>query len=86
MDFNAIVEVVKLFFNNLIGSLNLFDIAAALIIAVSGICLAILARRITRIVKKTNDVDDDDKFMLTVKAFGLVLIFVSLLMVILQAL
>ena len=86
MDFQAILELAKAYIINLIDSLNLQTIAYSLIMAVSGLVIIILARRLTRIIKKNNDIDDEDKFMLTLKSFGLLLLFVALLMVIFQSL
>lgn len=86
MDFNTIIELVKTYILNFIDSLNLATIAYSLVMAISGLAIIILARRLTRLVKHTNEIDDEDKFMLTLKAFGLLMLFVALLMVIFQSL
>lgn len=85
MSFETILEVLKVFVNNFTTQLNLYRIAGALIIAISGLSITFLARRLTRVFKRRNDIDDEDKFMLTLKAFGFILIFVALLMVIFQS-
>lgn len=85
MNLQTIMEVLKMYYENFVTNLNLYDIAYALILAVCGLSITILAKRITRVFKKRNDIDDEDKFMLTLKAFGLLLIFAALLMVIFQS-
>lgn len=85
MSFDAIIEVLKIYIENFSTQLNLYRIAGALVIAISGLSMTILARRLTRVFKRRNDIDDEDKFMLTLKAFGFILIFAALLMVIFQS-
>lgn len=85
MDIKTIFEVVKLFISNIVTELNLYSIAYALILAIAGLSITILARRLTRVFKKKNAIDNEDKFMLTLKAFGLILVLASLLMIVFQS-
>lgn len=85
MDIKTIFEVVKLFISNIVTELNLYSISYALILAIAGLSITILARRLTRVFKKKNDIDNEDKFMLTLKAFGLILVLASLLMIVFQS-
>ena len=48
----------------------------ALILCIIGASLIILARRITRVAKKTNYIADNDKTMITIKCIGVVCLFV----------
>lgn len=50
------------------------EMITSLILVVVGSALAILAKRITKTVRKSNDVSQDDKVLLTLKIIGLVLI------------
>lgn len=86
MSLDSIIEIVKMYAENLMNQLNLYSIAYALIMAISGLSITILSRRLTRVFKRRNDIDDEDKFMLTLKVFGLLLLFVALLMVVFQSL
>ena len=50
-------------------------------LAMLGIALAILAKRIAKFVRKTNELQDDDKIVLTCKTIGLVFALVALILV-----
>ena len=54
----------------------------AMIICILGIALVMLARRIVRVSKKTNDILDNDRMLVTLKCIGILMIFVALLIVI----
>ena len=66
----------------LADSLRLQDIYIGVILAVIGLTIAILSKRIARIVRKSNDIKNDDKTMLGIKVFGLVLLYIALMVII----
>ena len=51
-------------------------------LAVFGIALAILSRRITRSVRKTKDIADNDGLLVGLKITGLVMILIGLILMI----
>lgn len=54
----------------------------ALILCIVGASLIILARRITRVAKKTNFIADNDKTMITIKCVGVVCLFVCIIILV----
>ena len=54
----------------------------ALILFIAGATMVILARRITRVIKKTNSIADNDKTLITLKSIGIVMMFVGLMVVV----
>ena len=60
-----------------------WPIILALVLCVLGVSLGILARRITRVVRKTNEIDDKDRLMITLKVLSIVMLFISVLIVVL---
>ncbi len=54
----------------------------ALILCIIGASLIILARRITRVAKKTNYIADNDKTMITIKCIGVVCLFVCIIILV----
>lgn len=54
----------------------------ALVLCILGIALVMLARRIVRVVKKIDDVKDNDRMMIVLKCVGVVMMFVALLILI----
>ncbi len=78
---NLLLEgnVVAGFFDNLLKRLQLADVIIAMCFAVIGVAIAVLAKRITRTIRKRNNIEDNDKILILFKAASLVLIFVAFL-------
>ncbi len=53
-----------------------------IILAVVGVAIGILAKRITRVVRKSNEVENNDKILISLKLVGLVLLFCALILLI----
>ena len=73
------------YWDNLIARLSMPSIIFAIIFAVLGVSLAIIARRVAIVVRKTDEVDDKDPIMIGIKATGLACLFVSVLIIVLRA-
>lgn len=58
------------------------NVLVAIFLAVIGIALAILSRRITRSVRKTKDIADNDGLLVGLKITGLVMILIGLILMI----
>ena len=54
----------------------------AVISFVVGAAMVILARRITRVIKKTNSIADNDKTLITLKSIGIALMFLGLMVIV----
>ena len=58
----------------------------AIILAALGVACALVAKKITKLVRKTEEVKPDDKLLLYIKVAGLGLILVGCLLLIIGAL
>lgn len=83
---NLLLEgnVVAGFFDNLLKRLQLADLIIAMCFAVIGVAIAVLAKRITRTIRKRNNIEDNDKILILFKAASLVLIFVAFLILVFE--
>lgn len=54
----------------------------AMIICVVGVALVLLARRITRVVKNTDDIKDNDRTLVTIKCVGIVLLCLTVVILV----
>lgn len=82
---NLLLNAFTDYWNNLIGRLQLPTVIVALVFAIVGVSFAILARRIARIFRKTNDISDSDTVLISFKAVGLVCLFISVLIIIFRS-
>ena len=55
---------------------------AGIVFAVLGVTIGVLAKRITRVVRKSNVVENNDKILVSLKLVGLVLLFLALILLI----
>ena len=67
---------------NFVKWLSMPTVWVALLLFIVGASLVFLARRITRVIRKTNSIDDNDKKMLSIKIIGVVMMFVGLMIVV----
>lgn len=83
---SAFSNFMKTYFNNLGAMIKNVDIIIGLCFAVLGVALTVLARRITRIIRKRNDIDDNDTALIAIKVMALVCMLVAFLILVLQTL
>lgn len=81
LDFAGIVTTILQMFAQ---RLQLEKIYLGIVFAILGLASAMLARRIARVVRKTNNIEDNDKVMLTFKTIGLMLIFLALILMMIK--
>lgn len=79
---SKLLGVFQTFGENFVRRLQMPSIIIALVFAVIGVSLAVLGRRVARMVRKTNDIKDNDSVLITFKAIGLVCLFISVLIVV----
>ena len=77
-----LLGVFQTFGENFVRRLQMPSIIIALVFAVIGVSLAVLGRRVARMVRRTNDIKDNDSVLITFKAIGLVCLFISVLIVV----
>ena len=79
---NILLNIFQQFGENFLRRIQMPSIIVALAFAVVGVALAILARRIARVVRKSNDIADNDAFLISLKVVGLVFLFVAVLIIV----
>lgn len=72
---NTNLESFKMFF-------SMPQVWVAMVLCIIGVSLVILARRITRVAKKTDLIADNDRTMITLKCIGLVCLFVCIIILV----
>lgn len=60
------------------------NVIAGIILAAVGLALTLLAKKITRIARKKQDIDQADKLYLALKGLALVMILVALIVMIIK--
>ncbi len=78
----GVFDILTEMFQSLSKKLQLPNVMGGIIMAIVGLAIAILSRRVARAVRKTNQIDDNDKVMIAVKTVGLLLMFSALLVLV----
>ena len=73
------------FWDSFYPRLKTTEIIIAMVLAVVGLTLAILARRITRAIKHKNDIPNEDKTLIVLKVIALLFLIASALLFIFTA-
>lgn len=68
--------------NTLMDLLSQDLVIVGIVLAAIGVAFALLAKRITKVVRKSGEIEPTDVVMLGFKAFGLICIVVALLLII----
>lgn len=77
-------SMILSFADNLIARLKMADVIIAIIFAVVGVAVAVLAKRITRTIRNRDIIEDNDKLLITFKSVSLILIFVAFLILVFE--
>ncbi len=70
--------------NDILVRLGQTNVVTGLVLLVVGIILALCSSKITKLVRKKDKIESNDKVFLTLKAFALALILVSLIVMIIE--
>lgn len=79
---NILLNIFQEFADNFVRRIQMPSIIIALAFAIVGVSLAVLARRIARVVRKSNEIADNDAVLISLKSVGLVFLFVSVLIIV----
>lgn len=60
------------------------NVLTGIILFVVGVIAAIFAKKITKLIRKSEKVEPNDRVLLTIKAFALVVILAALIVMIIQ--
>lgn len=60
------------------------NVLTGIILFIIGVLAALMAKYFTKLIRKSDKVEPDDRVLLTIKAFALVVILVSLIVMIIE--
>lgn len=78
----AFGNFMSTYFKGVVTMLKSVDILIGICFAILGVAVAVLARRTTRIIRKRNDIDDNDPALIAFKTVGLVLMLIAFLILV----
>ncbi len=70
--------------NNILDRFAQTNVIVGIILLVIGVLVALFSKKITKLVRKADKIEPNDKIMLTLKAFALMVILVSLIVIIIE--
>ncbi len=70
--------------NDILARLTQPNVLTGLILLVIGLIFAIFAKKITKLVRKSNKVEPNDRVLLILKAFALTVILVALIVMVIE--
>lgn len=70
--------------NDILQRLAQPNVLTGIILLIVGVIAALLAKKITKLVRKSDKVEPNDRVLLTIKAFALVVILAALIVMIIE--
>lgn len=70
--------------NNILDRFAQTNVIVGIVLLVIGVLVAIFAKKITKLIRKADKVEPNDRIMLTLKAFSLLVILISLIVIIIE--
>ena len=70
--------------NDILARLTQPNVLTGLILLVIGLLFALFAKKITKLVRKSNKVEPNDRVLLILKAFALTVILVALIVMVIE--
>lgn len=70
--------------NNILDRFAQPNVVVGVVLLVIGVLVAIFAKKITKLIRKADKVEPNDRIMLTLKAFALLVILISLIVIIIE--
>ena len=70
--------------NNILDRFAQPNVVVGIVLLVIGVLVAIFAKKITKFIRKADKVEPNDRIMLTLKAFALLVILISLIVIIIE--
>ena len=69
---------------SLLERLTMTNVILGIVLAIVGVSFSLIATRFARMVRRTSNVDPNDRLIITFKSFGLVLILVALIVIVIE--
>ena len=76
------MSIMLSFWSTISEKLQLPMFTAGIVLAILGVTIGFLAKRITRVVRKSNTIENNDKILISLKLVGLILLFFALILLI----
>lgn len=70
--------------NNVWQRLSQPNVLTGIVLLIIGIAAALLAKKITKLIRRSDKVEPNDRVLLSIKAFALVVILASLIVMIIE--
>lgn len=70
--------------NNILQRLTQPNVLTGIILLVIGVLAALLAKKITKLIRKSDKIEPNDRIFLVIKAFALVVILAALIVMIIE--
>ena len=70
--------------NNILDRFAQTNVIVGIILLVIGVLVALFSKKITKLVRKADKIEPNDRIMLTLKAFALMVILISLIVIIIK--
>ena len=70
--------------NNILDRFAQPNVVVGIVLLVIGVLVAIFAKKITKLIRKADKLEPYDRIMLTLKAFALLVILISLIVIIIE--
>lgn len=70
--------------NNILDRFAQTNVIVGIILLVIGVLVALFSKKITKLIRKADKIEPNDKIMLTLKAFALMVILISLIVIIIE--
>lgn len=82
---NLLLDTFSSFWTNFVAKITTVEMIIAIAFAIVGVSIAILARKITKTVRKSDKIEDSDSLYISLKVVGLVCLFIAILIIIFRA-
>jgi xanthine/uracil permease len=82
---NLLLSTFSNFADSFVRHMKMPSVIVALVLTVIGISLTILAKRIAKAVRKTDDIADNDSVMISLKVVAIVCLLISILILVFRA-
>jgi|AntRauTorckE6833_2_1112554.scaffolds.fasta_scaffold271868_1 hypothetical protein len=76
--------MLELLNTTLIERLTMSNVILGIALAVVGLWFSLIATRVARMIRKTSDVDPNDRIIVGFKSLGLILILIALIVIVIE--
>lgn len=82
---NLLLSTFSNFADSFVRHMKMPSVIVAIVLTIVGISLTILARRIAKAVRKSDNIEDNDSVMISLKVVAIVCLLISILILVFRA-